>query len=97
MRYLTCLIDEADMLFRRDTREDIDEARQLYLLAAEILGDRPNLLPAQEASSSTPNLLLERFRIDWNGPLGHRSAGPAGVLPVGRSTRARPPRGRAPA
>ncbi len=70
MRYLTSLLDEADGLFRRDTREDINEARQLYLLAAEILGDRPSLLPAQEASPSTPNLLLKRFKIDWNGPLG---------------------------
>lgn len=67
MRYLTCLREEADMLFRRDTREDINEARQLYLLAASILGDRPDLLPAQEASSLTPNLLLERFRFEWNG------------------------------
>jgi len=74
MRYMTCLIKEADMLFRSDTREDINEARQLYLLAAAILGDRPYVLPAQEAVSLTPNLLLERFRFDWNngnGPLGH--------------------------
>jgi hypothetical protein len=71
MRYVTCLIEEVDMLFRRDTREDINEAWQLYLLAAAILGDRPDLLPAQEASSLTPNVLLGRFGFDWNGPLGH--------------------------
>ena len=73
MRYLTCLREEADMLFRRDRREDINEARQLYLLAAAILGDRPYLLPAQEASSLTPNLLLQRFRIEWYGLLGPRN------------------------
>ncbi|GAA1970923.1 hypothetical protein GCM10009776_37390 [Microbacterium deminutum] len=70
MRYLSCLIQEADSLFQRDTREDIDEARLLYLLAAEILGDRPTLLPAQDPPTSTPNLLLERFQSWWNGTPG---------------------------
>lgn len=67
MRYLSSLISEADMLFRRDTREFIDKARQLYVLAGSILGERPTLLPAQEASAMTPNLLLNRFRFEWNG------------------------------
>jgi Neuraminidase-like domain/Tc toxin complex TcA C-terminal TcB-binding domain len=70
MRYLDCLLKEADALFLRDTREDVNEARQLYLLAAEILGDRPSLLPSQEASTLTPNLLLGRFKLDWNDLLG---------------------------
>ena len=63
MRYLDCLIGEADMLFTRFTREDINEATQLYLLAADILGDRPTLLPAQEAALLTPNLLLGRLKL----------------------------------
>ncbi|GAA1980208.1 neuraminidase-like domain-containing protein [Microbacterium pumilum] len=70
MRYLTCLIQEADTLFQRDTREDIDEARLLYLLAAEILGDRPTLLPAQDPPATTPNLLLQRFQSWWEGTPG---------------------------
>ena len=70
MRYLGCLSQAADMLFRRDTREDINEARQLYLLAAEILGEQPNLLPAQETAALTSNLLLGRFRLEWNGLAG---------------------------
>ena len=70
MRYTECLLDEADMLFRRDTREDINQARQLYLLAAAILGERPTVLPEQESAMLTPNLLLHRFRINWNGLLG---------------------------
>jgi hypothetical protein len=61
--YLDCLIQEADMLFMRDARESITEAAQLYLLAAEILGVRPTLLPAQEAAFLTPNILLERYQI----------------------------------
>ena len=61
MKYLDCLIGEADMLFTMDTGESIVEAAQLYLLAGEILGEKPALLPAQEAATYTPNLLLGRF------------------------------------
>jgi hypothetical protein len=59
-KYLDCLIKHADVLFMGDTRERINEAAQLYLLAAEILGPRPTLLPAQEAELLTPNKLLGR-------------------------------------
>jgi Tc toxin complex TcA C-terminal TcB-binding domain len=41
MKYLDNLIAWADQLFRRDTIETINEATQLYILAAEILGRRP--------------------------------------------------------
>ncbi len=68
-KYLDCLIGEADMLFMRETREFINEATQLYLLAAEILGQRPTLLPAQEAELLTPNKLLERGLIPSTGGL----------------------------
>ena len=50
------------MLFVRDSREDINEARQFYLLAPEILGERPTL-PAQEPPVLTANALLGRYRI----------------------------------
>ena len=43
-KYLDNLIDWADSLFRRDTIESINEATQLYLLAAGILGPRPRRL-----------------------------------------------------
>ncbi|MGH1340085.1 MAG: neuraminidase-like domain-containing protein [Nannocystales bacterium] len=42
--YLDNLIDWADALFRRDTVESIGEAAQLYLLAAAVLGKRPEQL-----------------------------------------------------
>jgi hypothetical protein len=45
MRYLDNLIAWGDQLFRRDTIESINEATQLYVLAAEILGRRPNVMP----------------------------------------------------
>ena len=41
MRYLDNLIAWGDQLFRRDTIESINEATQLYVLAGEILGHRP--------------------------------------------------------
>ena len=39
--YLDNLIAWGDQLFRRDTRESINEATQLYVLATKILGPRP--------------------------------------------------------
>lgn len=45
MKYLDNLIAWGDMLFGRDTIESINEAALLYLLAYEILGDRPQKVP----------------------------------------------------
>jgi hypothetical protein len=44
MKYIDNLIAWGDQLFRRDTIESINEAIQLYVLAAEILGRRPEIL-----------------------------------------------------
>ncbi len=41
MKYVENLIDWADDLFARDTRESIAEASILYTLARDVLGDRP--------------------------------------------------------
>ena len=45
MKYLDNLIAWADNLFRQDTMESINEATQLYVLAANILGERPQQIP----------------------------------------------------
>ena len=45
MKYLDNLIAWGDQLFRRDTIESINEATQLYVLAAELLGRRPEPIP----------------------------------------------------
>ena len=47
MRYIDNLIAWGDQLFRRETIESINEATQLYVLAAELLGKRPDRLPAR--------------------------------------------------
>lgn len=45
MAYLDNLIAWGDSLFQQDTRETINEAMQLYVLAANILGPRPQAVP----------------------------------------------------
>lgn len=45
MAYLDNLIDWGDSLFRQDTGESIDEASMIYVLAANILGPRPQAVP----------------------------------------------------
>ena len=45
MAYLDNLIDWGDSLFRQDSIETINEATQLYVLAANILGPKPQAVP----------------------------------------------------
>src|SRR5262249_44926159 len=49
MAYLDNLIAWGDSLFRQDTGEAIDEAMLLYVLAANILGPRPEVVPKKGA------------------------------------------------
>lgn len=46
MKYIDNLIDWGDKLFRRDTLESIQEATQLYILAGNILGPKPDRVPS---------------------------------------------------
>ena len=45
MAYIDNLIAWGDYLFRQNTRESINEATQIYVLAQEILGPRPTEIP----------------------------------------------------
>ena len=47
MKYLDNLVAWGDHLFRQDSMESINEATQLYILAAELLGPRPKNIPPQ--------------------------------------------------
>lgn len=47
MKYLDNLIAWADYLFRQDSMESTNEATQLYIMAAEILGPKPQRVPPQ--------------------------------------------------
>lgn len=48
--YIKNLIAWADQMFRRDTRESINEATLLYVMAAQILGPRPEIIRTQETN-----------------------------------------------
>jgi len=45
IKYIQTLIAWGDQLFRQDTIESINEATQLYVLAASVLGPRPKSIP----------------------------------------------------
>ena len=48
MKYLDNLVAWGDNLFRRDTIESVNEATQLYILAAQILGRKPEEIPSHK-------------------------------------------------
>jgi hypothetical protein len=63
MKYLDNLIAWGDQLFRRDTRESLNEALQIYVLAAQILGRKPISMPRR--SGPRPQSFADiRGRLD---------------------------------
>ena len=56
MKYIDNLVEWGDKLFRRDTMETIQEATQIYILAANILGPRPEKIPpiVSQAAADVP-------------------------------------------
>ncbi|KAF2012900.1 hypothetical protein BU24DRAFT_484769 [Aaosphaeria arxii CBS 175.79] len=62
MKYLDNLIAWGDHLFRQDTIESINEATQLFILAAEILGERPSeIAPRAKPRVQTFNTLEDKL------------------------------------
>ena len=61
--YLDNLIAWADSLYRRDTRESINEAVLLYVLAARILGPRPKLTTP---ASRKPPATYAEHAAEWD-------------------------------
>jgi hypothetical protein len=54
-KYIENLINWGDSLFRQDTMESINEATQLYILAANILGPRPIKIPKRKEGDNIAN------------------------------------------
>jgi hypothetical protein len=74
MKYLDNLIAWGDQLFSRDTIESINEATQLYILAAEILGRRPEQIPQRAvAQVQTYNTLEPHLDAFSNALVGIES------------------------
>lgn len=47
MKYVRTLIEHGDTLFLSDSKEAINEAQQLYIMAGHLLGPRPEKIPPQ--------------------------------------------------
>ena len=69
MKYIDNLIEWGDQLFRRDSMESINEATQLYILAAEILGPRPNSVEVPSHKTKTFNELLKAGLDEFSNAL----------------------------
>nr|WP_320014186.1 neuraminidase-like domain-containing protein [uncultured Desulfobacter sp.] len=69
MAYIDNLFAWGDYLFAQDSIESINEATQLYLVAQEILGDRPKEISALEEAVSTINGQEIRTFNDLRGRL----------------------------
>jgi hypothetical protein len=64
MKYLDNLIAWGDSLFLQDTVETINEATLYYVLAANILGRRPQTMPQPDASSPRNFRQLKKAGLD---------------------------------
>jgi hypothetical protein len=72
MKYLDNLIAWGDNLFMQDTIETINEATLCYVLAGNILGPRPQELPARGVVSPRNFLQLKQAGLD---PMGNALVG----------------------
>jgi hypothetical protein len=62
MTYINILIEWGDYLFRQDTRETINQATQLYVLAAHVYGPRGQKIPKRgKTLPQTYNSLLDNW------------------------------------
>lgn len=64
MKYLDNLIAWADTLFRQDTIETINQATQLYIIAAELLGKPPEKIPTPGKTKATNYAELEKTGLN---------------------------------
>ncbi len=62
IKYINTLIAWGDQLFSNDTIETINEATQLYILAASILGPRPHSIPKK-----VPNPVKTYYQLEQEG------------------------------
>ncbi|MEU6352030.1 neuraminidase-like domain-containing protein, partial [Streptomyces sp. NPDC047072] len=64
IKYVQTLIAWADQLFGQDTVETVNEATQLYVLAASVLGPRPRSVPRTTPDEARTYYQLQTDHID---------------------------------
>lgn len=69
MAYVDNLLDWADHLFRKDTYESINEAMMLYIMAQQLLGDRPRSLAACESANENATFATVEEDLAGNNEL----------------------------
>ena len=88
MKYIEILIAWGDYLFRQDTIETINQATQLYVLAAHIYGPRGQLIPKRgKIQPQTYNSLLDKWdafgnamvELELTFPFSNQTPFPIGV------------------
>ena len=79
MSYLDLLLAWADQLFRQNSGESTTQATQLYVLAAEILGRRPDEVTPQRTPAPLTYAELAAIRID---PFANALIGAEHLVPV---------------
>lgn len=79
MKYLDNLIAWGDSLFQQDTIESINEATQLYVLAANILGARPLEIPP---TGNVKPRTFAQLKAQGLGPIGDTLVALEGIFPI---------------
>lgn len=82
MKYLDNLIAWGDSLFAQDTIETINEATQLYVLAANLLGPRPQPIPPAGTVKPKNFAQLKAQKLD---PMGNAMVELEGMFPFNLS------------
>jgi hypothetical protein len=82
MKYLDNLIAWGDHLFRQDTIETINEATQIYVLAANLLGPRPQAVPPR--GTVAPKTFAQLKALS-NDPMGNALVELEGQFPFNLS------------
>ncbi len=83
MKYLDNLIAWGDNLFQQFTREAIMEALQIYVLASNLLGDKPQRSPA--GGTTTPRTFAQ-LRAQGLDPMGNALVELEGAFPFNFTT-----------
>lgn len=79
-RYLDLLIAWGDSLYRQDTRESVNEAAQLYMIAGQLLGPKPERLPAQEFEARTYAQIRDQLDESGNALVALENVAPLPVM-----------------